>query len=226
MRFSIGFALPVLFGTVMMAGPARSQEFAVNGDFEAVQIVSPFFSSNPANVPSWTHTGTVGDALIWGVGYVDGGGSITTAGSGNQFVTMGGGSTAPGSGQWSQTLVGLSPGSVYNLKFKMASETSNLAQQMTVDFTSGSSTGAQIFSAANSPANYWRGWESKSMQFVTTGSSVGLRFSATTGQDVGLDSVSVQAAATPEPGSVALLTGLGLSGAVFLKRRRKQAPRL
>ena len=224
MKLSIGFALPVLFWTVMMAGPARSQEFAVNGEFEAVQIGSPFFSNNPANVPNWTHTGAAGDALIWSVGYSDGGGSITTAGSGNQFVTMGGGSTS-GSGQWSQTLVGLSPGSIYNLNFKMASETSNLAQNMTVDFTSGSSTGAQNFFAATSPANYWRSWESKSMQFVATSNSVRLRFSATTGQDVGLDSVSVRAAtATPEPGSIALLAGLGISGGVFTRRRRSRKP--
>ena len=35
-----------------------------NGSFEAVQISSSF-SSNPANIPGWTHTGDVGDALLW-----------------------------------------------------------------------------------------------------------------------------------------------------------------
>jgi len=224
MKHKTGFALSILFGTAILAGPSRSQEFAVNGDFEAVQIGSPFFSTNTADIPSWTHTGIVGDALIWKIGYSDSGGSITVAGSGNQFVTMGGGGTV-GSGQWNQTLVGLTPGSLYDLTFKMASESTGFGQSLTVDFTSGSSTGAQAFSAAVSPANYWRDWESKSMQFLATGSSVGLRFSATTVEDVGLDSVSVRAAptATPEPGSVALLGGLGLSGALFLQRRRKSA---
>ena len=45
----------------------------------------------------------------------------------------------------------------------------------------------------------------------------------------GLDNISVTSvptpAVTPEPGSVALLVGMGLSGAGFLARRRKQAHR-
>lgn len=216
MRFSIGI---VLLGALALTGPVSAQEFVVNGSFEVVQIGSPFFSTNPADVPNWTHTGP-GDGPLWAVGYSDVGGSITTAGSGNQFVTMGGGGGV-GTATWTQTLVGLSPGSLYNLNFKMASETGS-GQSLTADFTSGSSTGPQIFSAAASPANYWRDWENESMQFLATSSSVGLRFSATTSEDVGLDSVSVQAAATPEPGSLALLSGIGLSGALMARRRARR----
>jgi hypothetical protein len=41
--------------------------------------------------------------------------------------------------------------------------------------------------------------------------------------DVQFDNVVVNAAAVPEPGSIALLVGMGLSSAGFLARRRKQA---
>src|SRR5579864_6611803 len=93
-----------------------------NGDFEAVQIGSPFNSSNPANIPGWTHTGSVGDALLWAIGYNDGGGSVTVAGSGRQFVTLGGGFDGPGSATWSTTITGLTAGNSYVLSFDTATE--------------------------------------------------------------------------------------------------------
>src|ERR1700686_145026 len=93
-----------------------------NGNFEAVAIGSPFNSSNPANIPGWTHTGTVGDALLWAIGYSDGGGSVTVAGSGRQFVTLGGGFDATGSATWSTTITGLTAGNSYVLSFDTATE--------------------------------------------------------------------------------------------------------
>ena len=120
--------------------PARAAPSIANADFEAVQIGSPFLSSNPADVPGWTHTGTVGDALLWAVGYADSGGSVTVAGHGNQFVTLGSGCCgAPvGSSAWQSTITGLTPGQTYKLTFALANETdSSFAynQTMSVGFS-------------------------------------------------------------------------------------------
>jgi hypothetical protein len=185
--------LPLLLLLCFAPGERTLKALIVaNGDFEAVQIGSPFMSSNPADIPGWTHTGSVGDALLWGVGYVDPGGSITVAGHGNQFVTLGGGFPGVGTGNWDQTLNGLTPGGSYILTFDMATEGQGISSQsLTVGFPSGSSTSAATFTAGPSSANYWRNWEAKTMIFIATISSVDLQFTATTRFDVGLDNVVV-----------------------------------
>lgn len=195
--------------------------YVVNGSFEAVQIGSPYLSTNPATIPGWTHTGSVGDSLLFAVGYSDNLGSITTAGDGKQFVTIGGGFGGSGTGYWSQTLIGLTPATSYSLSFEMASEAAySGSQSITVDFTGGSSTAPQTFSAAPTSVNYWRGWETKTMTFVASSSSVTLRFGATAQYDVGLDNVIVNPSVVPEPSTV-ILTSLGLLGALASMRRRK-----
>jgi hypothetical protein len=143
--------------------------------------------------------------LIWRLGYSDGGGtaivngqpvtlppgSITVAGDGQQFVTMGGGFEGVGTASWQQVVSGLTPGGTYILTFKMASENTALAQSITVDFPMGSAMPSQAFTAAAAPADYWMDWESKSMTFVANAASVEVRFSTTTQFDVGLDDVSI-----------------------------------
>ena len=208
---------------VLFAGGLRSAQAQVvlNSDFEAVQIGSPFSSNNPADIPGWTHTGTA-DALMFGVGYSDGGGSVTTAGHGNQFVTLGPGFNASGQGTWSQAVTGFTIGQTYNLSFMMASEI-NFSQGIAVDFPLGSATPTQTFTAGPSPVNYWRSWETKNMNFTAAGSSVTLRFTSTTTDDVGLDNVKVTAVATPEPGMMGLSAGLIASfGGVALRKRRRK----
>jgi hypothetical protein len=212
LKRSIVLATLALSLSTVMAGRARSQ-VVVNGSFEADQIGSPFFSTNPSDIPGWTHTGAPGDALLWHVGYSDGGGSITVAGQGTQFVTMGGGSAASGTGNWSQTVAGFTPGTSYALSFQMASE-ENLAQTITVSFPTGSSTGPMNFTAPVSSVNYWRTWVNESEIFIATASSVTLQFSATTIFDVGLDNVSVSLA-VPEPSCLALAGTAGVVGAGY-----------
>ncbi len=218
----------VLFGAMVVGLSTLSVRYAqaqivTNGSFEAVQINSPFFSTNPADIPGWTHTGDVGDGLLWAIGYADSDGSVTVAGDGNQFVTMGGGFGPFGTGHWDQALTGLMPSATYDLSFKMAAEADfSGPQSITVDFPTGSSTAAQTFTAATPPKNYWSDWETKTMSFVATSSSVDLRFTGATAFDVGLDDVVVTPgiSTVPEPGACVLLGSLGLTGTALLRRRR------
>jgi hypothetical protein len=162
--------------------------------------------------------------LLWGIGYDDGSGTVTVAGHGRQFVTLGGGFTANGTGSWQQTLTGLTPGAIYALTFLMASEgTFSGSQSITVDFPAGSSSGAKTFTAPPSPANYWRAWTQETEDFVATGSSATLRFSATTQYDVGLDNVIV-VSAVPEPSPLALAgAAAGVIGLGAWAQRRRRA---
>src|SRR5258708_12435204 len=118
-----------------------------NSDFEDIKSAAPFTSRNPADVPGWTHTGDPGEALIWRIGYADGGGTITKAGHGSQFVTLGGGYYAPGSPSWSTTISGLTLGKTYQLSFMLANENLGTAQTITVFFTSGSSPPFQSYTS-------------------------------------------------------------------------------
>jgi PEP-CTERM motif len=197
----------------------------VNGSFEAVQIGSPFFSVNPSDIPGWTHSGTVGDALLWSVGYADGGGSATTAGDGRQFVTLGGGFDAAGSATWSTMITSLVAGDSYVLSFMTATESGYAGgpepggpQTMTVGFSSGSSTLPESFTSPLSSANYWRVWVAQSYTFEATAASAIVDFSVTNQQyDVGLDNVTVApVAAVPEPSGLSLI---GLSLLAFAIRR-------
>ena len=212
-----------LAAVALLAGPARGG-LVTNGSFEAVQIGAPFNSSNPADIPGWTHTGAVGDSLLWGVGYVDVVGSVTVAGDGRQFVTMGSGFNAPPlPAGWMQTINGLTPGTTYRLTFDMAAEGTDSGPQSLTASIAGVTQG---FTEINGP-DYWRNWVSESMTFTPAASSEVLTFSAglvpAVGQaeDVGLDAVDIEV--TPEPSAVALV-GIGVvCSCVYSWRRRKPA---
>lgn len=205
---------------------AFADPIITNGSFEAVALGSPFVSPNPADIPGWTHLGSLGDGLLWAVGYHDTNGSVTTAGAGKQFVTLGGGFEAPGTADWSTTITGLTSGHSYVLSFMTATELGTGfepggPQTMTVGFLAGSSTSPKSFTSPDSPAAYWRNWITQDYTFIATAASAVVDFSVNNQQfDMGLDNVSVSAATTPTPEpSSFLLFGSGLLGLAAVIRR-------
>jgi hypothetical protein len=205
---------------------ARAAPVIQNGSFEQVPISSPFVSSNTADIPGWTHSGAVGDALLWAVGYSDGGGSITAAGQGNQFVTLGNGFDNFGSGtsSWSSQITGLTAGNAYLLTFMIANEgaNTNVPLSITAGFDAGSSTASQSFTAPTVAANYWKTWLPESLMFVATAATATVDFSTTDQAfDIGLDNVQAAEITTiPEPASLVLLGG-SLAALGILRRRQK-----
>jgi hypothetical protein len=203
---------------------ASADPVITNGSFEAVQITTPF-SSNPADIPGWIHTGDVGDALLWNATFPQccGGTNTAKAGDGNQFVTMGGGFGPFGSSVWSQTISGLTVGQVYVVSFMMAAEGETPTQQLTVGMTSGSSTPPETFTSPMTNTLFWQDWGSDQYTFLAGASSATLQLSVTNQQfDVGLDAVSIAPATamTPEPSCLTLLglALLGLAGIVTGRR--------
>jgi hypothetical protein len=214
----------VLAVFVVAIGRVAAGPVVVNGSFEAVQIGPPFVSHNLSDIPGWTHTGSLGDGPLWHIGYSDGGGTVTIAGDGNQFVTLGGGFDAIGSSSFDQVVSGFTAGKTYTLNFKIAAEGTVSGQQsLTVDFPSGSLTPAKTFSTNTPAVNYWPDWEPKTYDFVANSTSVDIRFSVTNIQfDVGLDSVGVSLATVPEPSTLTLLgvVAAGLIGRHWRRRFR------
>lgn len=203
---------------------ASADPVITNGSFEAVQITTPF-SSNPADIPGWIHTGDIGDALLWNATFPQccGGTNTAKAGDGDQFATMGGGFGPFGSSAWSQTISGLTVGQVYVVSFMMAAEGETPTQQLTVGMTSGSSTPAETFTSPVTNTLFWQNWGSDQYTFLAGASSATLQFSVTHQQfDVGLDAVSIAPATamTPEPSCLTLLgfALLGLAGIVTGRR--------
>jgi len=209
-------------GLAALAVSGWSAPIVQNPSFEAVQIGSPFLSSNPANVPNWTHAGAAGDALLWAIGYSDSGGSITVAGAGNQFVTIGGGFGSSGTGSWSQSISGFTIGLAYNLSFMLGGEGTFSGTQVVTAKATGITATMNNFNAPIPSVNYWRTWQAFNLPFIADATTETISFSSTTEFDVGLDNVNVSqvVSGVPEPATWGLF-GVGAAAIALLRRRLK-----
>ncbi|MBV8895589.1 MAG: hypothetical protein JO051_03685 [Acidobacteriaceae bacterium] len=218
----VGSTMLLASACVFHAHVAKA-DLITNGSFEAVQITTAY-SSNPADIPGWTHTGSAGDALLWRAGPQCCGGTNTAkAGDGSQFVTMGGGFGPSGSAAWSQTVNGLTVGQSYTVSFLIAAEGETPTQQVTVGLTSGSSTAPETFTTLATNTLFWQNWGTDVYMFSATSTTGVLQFSVTNQPyDVGLDGVSIAPTSTavPEP-RLSLLTAVLLAGAVLLFARTR-----
>ncbi len=207
----LGITLAVLLATSAQASLVQ------NGSFEDVQINAQF-STNPADIPGWTHAGSAGDLLIARSGPQCCGGTNTAlAGDGNQFVTLGGGFGPTGTAAWSQTIAGLTIGQTYTVSFLLAAEGETATQDITVGFADGSDSAPQTFTSLPTNTLFWQNWGVNQYNFVPTATSATLQFSVVNQAfDVGLDGVSITA--VPVPAAIWLL-GTALGGLGFARRR-------
>ena len=123
-----------------------------------------------------------------------------------------------------QTMTGLTSGDTYTLSFAISSEGTDGGAVAQVSFLSGSSTGAQDFTAPAATTVFWNNWATESMTFVATSNMVTLQFKqlATefpSGEDLGLDNVSVVGSAVPEPSTWAMML-FGFAGLGYLAYRK------
>jgi hypothetical protein len=218
MMFRRLLVLPATLAVLGVLG--WSAPIVQNPSFEAVQIGSPFLSSTATDVPDWTHAGTVGDALLWAIGYADGGGSVTVAGDGKQFVTMGGGFNASGNGTWSQSISGFTIGLAYNLSFMLTGECSTCGTQVVTAKATGATSTMNTFNAPIPGVNYWRSWQTFDLPFTADATTEVISFNSTTQFDVGLDNVNIAqvASGVPEPATWGLF-GAGAAVLALLRRR-------
>lgn len=203
-------------------GGAHAANLLVNGSFEVDNFNSGGgfrLGLNGNDVTGWFIP--AGDGIYpWGLQNSNSF-NAGPAADGNQWLVLGRYDTQA-SFSIQQTLSGLTPGSVYQLSFAIASERA-CCSQAEVSFT-GSSTASQLFSAPTS-GDFWTAWGYHTMNFTAGGSAVTINFMnlnpTTAGFDLGLDDVSVTSN-IPEPSTWALLVG-GLLAVSTIARRSRSA---
>lgn len=221
-----GIFLVLTIATILsLCAASPAANLVVNGSFEA----DNFGCSGGGQC-----LGLIGNAVTgwnipngdgtypWGLQNVNQYGAGPAA-NGNQWLVLG--RVSSGVDYTIQQTISLSPGT-YNLSFAIASElTGTMGSVVEVSFLSGSSTGAQDFTAPIRGITYWNPWGYNSMNFVATSSSVTIQFKDLaaefpSGFDLGLDDVVVTGAtSTPEPGTC-LLLGSGIVGLAGTLRRK------
>ncbi len=222
----VRLALPALAlcGLALAALPAaHAQNVVVNGDFESPALAGNgviYSNDGSFSLPGWTYS-TGGNQL-----YLEHGQPYNVARyySGTQAVSLNGDGAPVFLSQTLNTVAG----QLYQFSFGLNEENvfhTNSATAVRVDlgalsqtFTLGTQTGPN-------------GYVVFSLPYTATAASTTLTFTDVTpsfasGDSPFLDAVSltrVGGAAVPEPGSVALLVGLGVTGAGFLARRKRRA---
>lgn len=216
-RLAFGILALAMVAVGSLAAPVRAD--FVNPGFEVPSITTPL-DITPASVPSgfgWTVVGN--DVLLINTTYGEPSSGVTTfnAHSGNAALDVTGiGNTGPTDGVYQN--VATVAGAVYNVSFwvGVASGTDNkYAGPATIDLLVNGTT---ILAATNSTLTLGSvNWEMFNASFTAAGASTQVAFMNGTPLNTsyaGLDDVSINPAAVPEPTSLALL-GCGLSVAAL-----------
>jgi hypothetical protein len=239
-KISKTVALALMLGVAGAAGSAEAANLVVNGNFE--NTVTPTGSSQinwaGASVNNWT-SAAAGANPGYNFIYVSGDGTAnsrfgantvslwnvindTRPGGGNNFIAS---DPQFDTGPLSQTINGLTIGSVYTLTFDWAG-----AQQQGRDGATTEawqvSLGSETHSTAtlNNANHGFTGWFTATLGFTATSTSEVLSFLATGGPSgteppfVLLDNVSLDLR-VPEPMTLSVF-GIGLVGAAAWKRRK------
>ncbi len=213
---------------VLAAMPAaHAQNLLVNGSFE----LGNFTGVNPqsaagatqlvngdTNMTGWTVVAPAGRNIAW-IG--TGNPYNIVASEGARSLDLTGYSDASPYGGVVQTLA-TSIGATYRIEFDLGGPLANDDNSLTA---SAVGVASQTFFFDHTPASGQQ-WQRFGFNFVANSSATQIQFtgiSTATGVSIGLDNTSVtlvSPAAAPEPGTLALLAGTLVPGALLVGRRR------
>ena len=205
MRSVRGFVLGAAI--VLSAGAARA-DLITNGSFEQPSVTSGYSFYTNGGVPGWTSNNNeieIGTSSFYGISNYAG--TQLAELNGSMYDTI------------SQTVTGLTAGAKYTLTWAYAGRSGAGSQRMDVSW-GGTRVATNL--AADGTA-----WTTNSMLVTATSSSMVLSFAGVnTGAGAGpnygnlLDGVTLNAAAVPEPATIALLmAGVAAVAAVRMRRR-------
>ena len=168
------------------------------------------------DMPNW---GVIADSIAWINGPISAGLGLLTAQQGTYFLDLTDTQLSSPFGGVSQLLPTVS-GTVYELKFWLGTSKFYNPQTGASSLVSIAGNNITVSSTVTTLPN---SWEEKTIMFTALGASTLLAFTGIAGQDyIGLDNISVDIKAVPEPSSIAMLfAGLAAVGSVVARRRNQ-----
>ena len=165
-------------------------------------------------MPNW---GVISDSIAWINGPISAGLGLLTAQQGTFFLDLTDTQLSSPFGGVSQLLPTVS-GTQYELKFSLGTSKFYNPQTGAASLVSIAGNNITVPSTVTTLPN---SWEEKTITFTALGASTLLAFTGIAGQDyIGLDNISVDVLAIPEPSSVAmLLAGLAAVSSLVARRR-------
>ena len=219
-----GITLAALAVSVLLARPASAQ--LINGSFENtggtfVNNGNGYMIVNVGSttIPGWTVTNA---PLAWLT--VPNSASIALD-DGNFFLDLTGDQDNGVFGGVTQT-VNTIPGSSYTLGLDLGTQESSSQFRGPVSVNVQTGATSQGFTFTPSVGATGTQWKNFTLNFLASGTTTPITIRGTGaggGAYLGVDHVTLSAGtpATPEPGMLALLTGLGISGLAMRRRARR-----
>ena len=229
--FRAALAVGGLAASLCFAAPAHAQ--LVNGSFEQGNFTgvnpqgaahSTQLVAGSTNITGWT----VENEIAW----IEPGNPYgITASDGMRVLDLTGYHDSQPEGSIQQTLA-LVVGNSYTLGLDLGYNPNLATSPDGVTVTIAEAGVSQTFNNDNTGTgttfgnNFYKHFTFSFKATQTTNTLLLQGSAASSGADIGLDNITLvntTPAVTPEPGSMALLVGMGVTGAGFLARRRKQA---